>query len=266
MGRRARHHQGLDPAPSLAPQLPCQSGTGQVPVLGVQVEGRQRAALAAARATRHLGLERRQRGAGNVELQSEFGHGDGPALQASRRPGVQGPLHRTAGRLTVADTDQASAPIAVGGTGGRALTISAAARVSRGRDTSSWWPWCPTAQPHGMCASGSMAPGLRPPRRPTHPSRAEAGRWQLGEVLLLAGRVPTVRAAARKRLVELLERGQALPGRRRRAPSHHWVDGCDRSRPATARSSHGAVDLPLRRRQCRHRGHPVVDATQGARP
>lgn len=39
----------------------------------------------------------------------------------------------------------------------------------------------------------------------------EVGRWQLGEVLLLSGRVLTARDAAHRRLVDLLERDQPLP-------------------------------------------------------
>lgn len=41
--------------------------------------------------------------------------------------------------------------------------------------------------------------------------RDEVGRWRLGEVLLLSGRVLTARDAAHKRLVDLLNRGEALP-------------------------------------------------------
>lgn len=41
--------------------------------------------------------------------------------------------------------------------------------------------------------------------------RAEVGRWRIGQTLLLSGRVLTARDAAHKRLVDLLDRGQALP-------------------------------------------------------
>ncbi|MET0508724.1 MAG: fumarate hydratase [Burkholderiaceae bacterium] len=40
---------------------------------------------------------------------------------------------------------------------------------------------------------------------------AQVGTWRIGQTLLLSGRVFTARDAAHKRLVDLLERGQALP-------------------------------------------------------